>query len=188
MNVPLLIITCACVLNWSVMSDSLWLLGTVAHQVLLSMGFPKHEYWNGLSFPTPGDLPDSGIEPSNLLHLLHWQADSVISKHTSASCGHLDQTENIISSQEQRVENKRCHRFREGARGQEVEFATSVTDGYVTSQVGKVPWRNNHWLQWLQLMAGWWVFEEGYGINTYDLFYHKVINIWFMLSSWLVRL
>ena len=89
------------------MSDSLW---TVAHQVVLSMGFPKHEYWNGLPFPTAGDLPDSGIEPSNLLDFLHWQADSVISKHTSANCGHLDQTEDIISSQEQRVEDKRCHR------------------------------------------------------------------------------
>ena len=26
-------------------------------------GFPRQEYWNGLSFPFPGDLPDSGIEP-----------------------------------------------------------------------------------------------------------------------------
>ena len=27
------------------------------------MGFPRQEYWNGLPFPPPGDLPDSGIEP-----------------------------------------------------------------------------------------------------------------------------
>ena len=27
------------------------------------MGFPRHEYWSGLSFPPPGDLPYPGIEP-----------------------------------------------------------------------------------------------------------------------------
>ena len=36
---------------------------TVAHQVPLSMGFSREEYWNGLSFPSLGDLPDPGIEP-----------------------------------------------------------------------------------------------------------------------------
>ena len=41
----------------SVISDSVttW---TVAHQPPLSMGFPKQEYWSGLPFPTPRDLPD----------------------------------------------------------------------------------------------------------------------------------
>ena len=36
---------------------------TVACQVLLSMGFPTQEHWNGLPFPLPGDLPNPGIEP-----------------------------------------------------------------------------------------------------------------------------
>ena len=36
---------------------------TVAHQAPLSMGFSKQEYWSGLPFPSPGDLPDPGIEP-----------------------------------------------------------------------------------------------------------------------------
>ena len=36
---------------------------TVAHQAPLSMGFPRREYWSGLPFPPPGDLPDLGIEP-----------------------------------------------------------------------------------------------------------------------------
>ena len=35
---------------------------TVAHQVPLSMGFSRQEYWSGLPFPPPEDLPDSGIE------------------------------------------------------------------------------------------------------------------------------
>ena len=36
---------------------------TVAHQAPLSMGFFRQEYWSGLPFPSPGDLPDPGIEP-----------------------------------------------------------------------------------------------------------------------------
>ena len=35
---------------------------TVDPQVSLSMGFPRHKYWNGLPFPSPGDLPDLGIK------------------------------------------------------------------------------------------------------------------------------
>ena len=36
---------------------------TIARQAPLSMGFSRQEYWSGLPFPSPGDLPDSGIEP-----------------------------------------------------------------------------------------------------------------------------
>ena len=36
---------------------------TAAHQVPLSMGFSRQEYWSGLPFPSPGDLPDPGLEP-----------------------------------------------------------------------------------------------------------------------------
>ena len=35
----------------------------VACQAPLSMGFPRQEYWSVLPFPSPGDLPDPGIEP-----------------------------------------------------------------------------------------------------------------------------
>ena len=38
---------------------------TVACQTPQSMGFSKQEYWSGLSFPSPGDLPDPGIEPGS---------------------------------------------------------------------------------------------------------------------------
>ena len=38
-------------------------LWTVACQASLSMEFSKQEYWSGLPFPSPGDLPDPGIEP-----------------------------------------------------------------------------------------------------------------------------
>ena len=36
---------------------------TVAHQAPPSMGFSRQDYWSGLPFPSPGDLPDPGIEP-----------------------------------------------------------------------------------------------------------------------------
>ena len=38
---------------------------TVAHEAPLSMGFSKQEYWSGLPLPSPGDLPDPGIEPGS---------------------------------------------------------------------------------------------------------------------------
>ena len=45
----------------SVVSDSAtpW---TIARQAAQSMEFSRQEYWNGLPFPTPGDLPNPGIE------------------------------------------------------------------------------------------------------------------------------
>ena len=38
-------------------------LWTVAHQDPLSLGFSRQEYWSGLPFPSPGDLPGPGIKP-----------------------------------------------------------------------------------------------------------------------------
>ena len=39
---------------------------TVTHQAPLSMEFSRQEYWRGLSFPPPGDLPDPEIKPPSL--------------------------------------------------------------------------------------------------------------------------
>ena len=41
-------------------------LWTVAHQAPPSMGFSRQKYWSGLPFPSPGDLPNPGIEPRSL--------------------------------------------------------------------------------------------------------------------------
>ena len=38
---------------------------TVAYQAPLSMGFSRQEYWSGLPFPSPGDLPNPGMEPES---------------------------------------------------------------------------------------------------------------------------
>ena len=53
---------------------------TVAHQVPLSMGLPRQEYWSGLSFLSPGDLPWPRIEPIFPAGT-HWQADSLPQSH-----------------------------------------------------------------------------------------------------------
>ena len=59
----------------SVMSDSAapW---TIAHQAPLSIGFPRQEYWSGVPFLSPGDLPDPGIEPRSPI----LQADALSSE------------------------------------------------------------------------------------------------------------
>ena len=48
---------CVC----SVVSDSLWPPWTVAHQAALSMEFSRQEYWCGMPFPSPGDLPNVNL-------------------------------------------------------------------------------------------------------------------------------
>ena len=47
------------------MSDSFAAPRTGAHQAPLSMGLAKQEYWKGLPFPLPGNLPHSGIKPAS---------------------------------------------------------------------------------------------------------------------------
>ena len=52
------------------------LLDPTDHQGPLSMGLSRQEYWSGLPFPLSGDLLNPETEPC-LLHLLHWQAESL---------------------------------------------------------------------------------------------------------------
>ena len=47
------------------MSDASVTPWTVACQASLSVGFPRQEYWSGLPFPPPGNLPDPGVEPAS---------------------------------------------------------------------------------------------------------------------------
>ena len=49
---------------------------TVAHQAPPSMGFSRQEHWSGLPFPSPGDLPNPGIEPRSPV----LQADALTSE------------------------------------------------------------------------------------------------------------
>ena len=55
----------------------------------LSMGFSRQEYWSGLPFPPPGDLPNPRIKPTSLC-LLHWQVDSLPLVPVTLLLGFLD--------------------------------------------------------------------------------------------------
>ena len=65
-----------CVCARSVVSGSFVNPWSVALQAPLSVRFSRHEYWSGLPFPPPGDLPDPGSNV-HLLRLLHWQVGSL---------------------------------------------------------------------------------------------------------------
>jgi len=56
---------CVCVCVCLVMCDSFTTPWTVVHQVPLSMGFFRQEYWSGLPFLSLGDLPNPGMEPAS---------------------------------------------------------------------------------------------------------------------------
>ena len=50
------------IVGWHHQFNGQW---TVAHQAPPSIGFSRQEYWNGLPFPSPGDLPNPGIKPTS---------------------------------------------------------------------------------------------------------------------------
>ena len=93
---------------------------TVGHQVSLSMGFFKQEYWSGLPLPTPAYL--AGFNP----HLLHWQVDSLPLSHLGSPIGILLSTKNertikswkniqkfkiILQSERSQSENTKHHKI-----------------------------------------------------------------------------
>ena len=71
LNVIVCFYLSACVLSQVPLFATPW---AVTCQDLLSMGFSRQEYWRGLSFSPPEDLPNSETEPRSLC-LLQWQAD-----------------------------------------------------------------------------------------------------------------
>ena len=54
---------------------------TVVHQAPVSMGFSREEYWSGLPFPCPGDLPNLGIESGSSV----LQIDSLLTESLGKS-------------------------------------------------------------------------------------------------------
>ena len=71
--------TCVC-MRGTQLCSTLVTPWTVVCQAPLSMGFPRQEYWIGLPFPPPGDLPDPEIEPTSpvLADSLPWEAPSTL--------------------------------------------------------------------------------------------------------------
>ena len=76
----------------------------VTHQVLLlSMEFSRPEYWSGLPFPSPGDLPNPGIKPKSPT----LQADSLPSelpgKQTCAYLGHQQFLNDLLPKEDREI-------------------------------------------------------------------------------------
>ena len=68
-------------------------LWTVAYQAPPSMGFSRQEYWRGLPFPSPGDLPDPGIESGSLARQVDALPSEPPGKHLSSGLkGHCECT------------------------------------------------------------------------------------------------
>ena len=88
---------CVC----SILSNSVtpW---TAACHPPLSMEFSRQEYWSGLPFPTPGDLPTQGLN----LRLLHWQADSLSLSHLGSP--HVGSWGKLIEEKKKERESSFC--------------------------------------------------------------------------------
>ena len=70
-------------------------LWTVACQASLSMGFSRQEYWNGLPFPSPWDLPRPGTEPGlwhcrQILSIWATREDQLVHSGYSVNTGRMD--------------------------------------------------------------------------------------------------
>ena len=66
------------------------------------MGFSRQEYWNGLPFPSPGDLPNPGIEPGSLA----LQADSLPSELPGNSSKTEVYSNTILPQETRKISNK----------------------------------------------------------------------------------
>ena len=106
---------CVCVLNCVQLFATPW---TVACQAPLSMGFPRQEYWSGLRFPPPRDLPN----PGNELRSPALQADSLPLSHQGRS--------------EPRVAAVEVCRFIQSCR-----VTITIPDGLWTRRSGEFSWR-----------------------------------------------
>ena len=71
---------------------------TVAHQGSLTMGFPRKEYWSGLPFPSPGDLPSTRIKPRSPV----LQAVSLLLSHWGSLYVYSDSEVTLMSTSLQR--------------------------------------------------------------------------------------
>ena len=76
---------------------------TVARQAPLSMEFPRQEYWNGLPFPSPGDLPDPGIK----LGSSSLQADSARSPMNMSSVQFSSVAQSCLTLQPHELQHAR---------------------------------------------------------------------------------
>ena len=63
---------------------------SIAYQAPLSMGFSRQEYWSGLPFPPPGDLPDPEIEPVSPIMCVLVCACVLVAQSCPTLCNPID--------------------------------------------------------------------------------------------------
>ena len=85
-----IVASCVCVCTQSLSCVYFATTRTVAHQAPMSMGLFRQEYWSGLPFLPPGDLPDPGIEPTSPASPA-FQADSLSTEPSGKTRNHIIQ-------------------------------------------------------------------------------------------------
>ena len=94
---------------------------TVAHQAPPSMEFSRQEYWSGLPFPSPGDLPDPEIEPESPA----LQADTLPSEPPGKY--HCIMYHNLCTHGDTDLENRTVDTVREGECWKEEKSHTKIS-------------------------------------------------------------
>ena len=92
-------------------------LWTVAHQSPLSMGFSRQQYWSGLPCPSPGDLPNAGIEPVSP-EASALQVDSLLLSHQGILLSYKKEWNNVTCSRDYHTEWSQTEKDRRKASGQ----------------------------------------------------------------------
>ena len=77
---------------------------TVVYQAPPSMGFSRQEFWSGLPFPSPGDLPYPGIEPRSPA----LQADALTTEPPGKPQSHYEKSLHTIMTIVKNIENNKC--------------------------------------------------------------------------------
>ena len=121
---------CACVLSCF---SPVWVFATLwteGCQAPLSMGFSRQEYWSGLPFPPPGDLPDSGID-QRIKPYISCIGRRVLYEHSKIKTGTLQ----ILANKH--IINEKCLHFK-------MDCGKSIYHSYKTStlifRLPKVHW------------------------------------------------
>ena len=137
--------------KWKVKVKSLshvWLLATpwtIAHQAPPSMGFSRQEYWSGLPFSSPGDLPNQGIEPGSP----PWQADSLPSVLPGKPRSHFRDEE--IETQSCKETGSKSHSHLVAEPGLEPQVLTISKNAFPTTS-------HSFFLPFIHLANVYWCF------------------------------
>ena len=122
---------------------------TVAHQAPLSVGFPRQEYRSGLPFPSPGDLPHTGIDPASLMSPALASAGRFFTTST---------TWEVLGDRTKCLEISRGHVEKKVYRGR-------WSAGSSTGTLGA---RKNAGVNWVLLGGVWY--------NVFSLATHEILN------------